>query len=152
MNITEAKSILAAHKGQNLSAIFGKQLKTRKGVEAVVEKVSRIVVRGGIDYDNIKSVQEKRESGELPSENAGLPWGQWAEFPFHIQHKEQDYLRLYPASGLEFIPKVEYYLNGELSTKDAIESLVLKSELPKPNDERPDCMTIKVENIKAFLI
>lgn len=151
MNIIDIKNILKAHKGSNLRAIWGKTLKTRKGVTDIVEKVTGIVVRGGIDYDNLSIVKEKRESGDLPSENAGLSWGEWLEFPIHITHKGTDYARFYPASGIDFPVKVEYYLNGELATKEQVEPLCLASEFPKREDT-PLCYTVKAENVRAILI
>jgi len=151
MNIADIKNILATRKGQNLSAIFGKELKTKKGVDNVVEKVTSIVVRGGIDYDNQKLVKEGREDGSLPEENAGLPWGQWSEFPYHITHKDTDYVRFYSASGLAFEPKVEYYLDGVQVDKATIQPLCLASEFPNRQDA-PLAMTVKAENVKAILI
>lgn len=151
MQIGEIKDIIKSRKGSNLSVIIGKTLKTRKGVSDLVEKVTSIVIRGGIDYDNQKAVQEKRESGELPAENAGLPWGEWVEFPLHIAHKGTDYARFYPASGIDFPVKSEYYLNGELTTKEAVQSLCLASEFPQKKDE-PLCYTIKAENVRAIII
>lgn len=157
MKIQDIIQVVENHKGQNLNAVFGKELKTRKGVSDLVEKVTTLTIRGGIDYENTKAVQEGREDGSLPSENAGLPWGQWVQFPYHIAHKETDYCRFYPASGVdistggEFVPHVEYYLNGELTTKQVIEPLCLASEFPKHN-EKPLCYTIKADNVKAILI
>lgn len=157
MDIETIKEILKAHKGQNLRAIWGKQLKTLKGVEGVVEKVTSIVVRGGCDYENLATVQEGREDGSLPSENQGLPWGEWAEFPLHIGHKGTDYARFYPASGInlstgtEFVPVVEYYLDGELTTREVVQPLCRASEFPS-RDEKPLCFTVKAENVRAILI
>lgn len=166
MNIAEIKNILSTRKGQNLSVIIGKELKTKKHLEndpivmaghnlykgvPKIEKVTRIVVRGGIDYDNQAVVKEGREDGTLPEENAGLPWGEWAEFPYHITHKDQDYVRFYSASGLAFEPKVEYYLNGVQVDKATIQPLCLASEFPTRQDA-PLAMTIKAENVRAILI
>ena len=168
VKIEEIKSVIKSHKGQNLSVILGKQLKTRKrildsamigdneititGEAPVVEKVTSIVIRGGVEYDNQKVVVEGREDGTLPEENAGLPWGQWVEYPFHIEHKGSDYARFYAASGLSFEPKVEYYLNGELTTKAIVEPLCLASEFRKSDDPMPLCMTIKADNVKAIVL
>lgn len=153
MKIKEIVDTLKAEcpKGSNLSAIFGKQLKTRKGIDSIVEKVTRIVVSSGKTYDNQALVKEGREDGTLPEENAGLPWGQWAEFPYHITHKEQDYVRFYSASGVAFEPKVEYYLNGVQVDKATIQPLCLASEFPS-RTEAPLAMTVKAENVKAILI
>ena len=151
MKIADITNLLFTRKGQNLSAIIGKELKTRKGVTDCVEKVTSIVIRAGIDYDNQALVKEGREDGSLPSENAGLPWGQWVNFPFHIEHKGTDYVRFYSASGLAFEPKVEYYLNGILSDKLTIQPLCLASEFPN-RTEAPLAMTVKADNVKAILI
>ena len=168
VKIADIKNILATRKGANLSVVIGKQLKTYKkvidivpigqneyisyGESPVVEKVTSFVIRGGIEYDNQKVVIEGREDGTLPAENAGLPWGQWAEYPFHIEHKGSDYARFYAASGLSFEPKVEYFLNGKPTTKAVIEPLCLASEFRKSDEPMPLCMTIKADNVKAILI
>lgn len=140
------KEKLKAKKGANLSVVFDRQLKTRKGVMEAVTKVTRIVARGGVDYDNIGIVQEKRENGELPSENAGLPWGEWVEFPLHIRHKDVDYARFYPASGIGFKPEVAYFLDGVEVSKEQVQTLCLASEFPK-RDEAPLCFTVKANNV-----
>lgn len=146
MEIESIKGILKAKKGANLSVVFDRQLKTRKGIAEKVTKVTRIVARGGVDYDNLSVVKEKRENGELPSENAGLPWGEWVEFPLHIRHKDVDYARFYPASGIGFKPQVTYYLDGVEVSKEQVQTLCLASEFPK-RDEEPLCFTIKAHNV-----
>ena len=153
MEIEIIKQTLASKKGANLKATWAKKLKTRKDVGAVVvEKKTSMVVRGGIDYDNMKVVQEGREDGSLPSENAGLPWGEWAEFPLHITHKGTDYARFYPASGVniatggDFIPEVTFFINGQEATREEAQAVCLASEFPK-REEAPLCFTIKAENV-----
>jgi hypothetical protein len=146
MNSDKIIETLESHKGQNLRAKWRKPLKTRKGVEDVIEKETQIIVRGGVDYDNIGVVQEKRENGELPTENAGLPWGQWKKFPIIIEHKEQEYARLYPASGINFPVKTKYFFNGIEVPKDEVKEFCLKSEFPE-KDEAPLCYTVKVNSI-----
>jgi hypothetical protein len=146
VEIESIKETLKAKKGANLSVVFDRQLKTRKGVMEKVTKVTRIVARGGVEYDNLGIVQEKRDNGELPSENAGLPWGEWVEYPLHIRHKDVDYARFYPASGIGFKPQVTYYLDGLEVSKEQVQSLCLASEFPK-RDEEPLCFTIKAHNV-----
>lgn len=149
MNIQNIVSIVSSHKGANLKATWEKPLKTRKGVSNNITKRTAIVVRGGVDYDNIGVVQEKRENGELPSENAGLPWGQWVNFPYHIEHKGTDYARFYPASGIKFTPHVQYFIDGVETDKATIQPLCLASEFPV-RDEEPLCFTIKAENVVSL--
>lgn len=155
MEIQSILEIVKAHKGQNIKASWKKTMKTRKGVEHVVEKETSIVIRGGIEYDNTKAVKEGRESGDLPAENAGLTWGEWAEYPLHITHKGADYARFYPASGVniatgeEFIPKVQYYLDGKPVEKNQIESFCLASEF-KSSEDKPLCFTVKADNVQSI--
>jgi hypothetical protein len=168
MEIQQIVSTLKTTKGANRRVFWEKPLKLKKDYRegnTIIKKTS-LVVRSGIDYDNISSVQEARETGELPSENAGLPWGEWAEFPYHIQHKGNDYARFYPASGVdiatgeEFRPVTEYFLNGvnvndiepsdPEATKNWWKGMCLASEFPKPDDEPPRCFTIKAENVVSI--
>lgn len=150
MEVQDYINIVSDKKGANLSAEWKRPMKVRKTAgEISVEKVTKCVVRGGIDYDNIGVVKEGREDGTLPQENAGLPWGEWIAFPFHIAHKGNDYLRLYPASGIEFTPKTTYYLNGEEVGKDIVEPLCLASEF-KVNEQKPLCFTIKAESLVSI--
>ena len=156
MNIVDIKQTLASKKGANLKATWGKKLKTRKdAIGFKVEKVTSLVVRGGIGYDNLGVVQEGRHIGELPAQNAGLPWGTWVEHPLHIEHKGTDYARFYPASGVnvatgkEFVPEVTYYIDGKVATIDEVKHICLASEFPN-RDEKPLCFTIKAENVLAL--
>lgn len=147
MEVQKYIEIVGQKKGANLRAVWERPMKVRKSAgDVTITKMTSAVVRGGIDYDNIKTVQEGRENGEKPAENAGLTWGEWVEFPFHIAHKGNDYLRLYPASGIEFTPNVVYFMNGKEVKKDEIESLCLASEF-KVNEKKPECFTIKAENL-----
>jgi len=153
MNIEIIKQIVKSRKGSNLSAVITKTLKTKKPHAGnKIEKITKLVIRGGVEYDNMGVVKEGREEGTLPSENAGLPWGEWSEYPLHITHKGADYARFYPASGIKFTPHVEYFLNGVSVDKSVIEPLVLASELPKPKEEEPLCFTIKAENVKDIIL
>jgi hypothetical protein len=146
MNIQNIVSVLSSNKGSNLKVIWNRPLKTRKGITSKVEKITRIVARGGVEYDNLGIVQEKRENGELPDQNAGLPWGQWANFPYHIEHKGTDYARFYPASGINFTPQVQYFLDGVEVDKSQVEPLCLASEFPVDR-EAPLCFTVKADSV-----
>lgn len=149
MKVETFIATVSGAKGANLKALWKRPLKVRKGVLDSVEKFTQAVVRTGVDYDNIKVVREGREDGSIPAENAGLPWGEWVQFPYHITHKGADYLRLYPASGIEFTPKVTYFLNGNVVTKEAVEALCLASEF-NVSDDKPTCFTIKADSLVAI--
>ena len=154
MNIEDIKAAIKPRKGSNLSAIVVKTLKTKVSYkDKNITKKTKLVIRGGIGYDNQKAVMEGREDGSLPSENQGLPWGEWADDTgIHITHKGTDYARMYPASGIAFTPKVQYFLDGVEVDKDAIREFCLASEFPKPDDKEPLCFTIKAENIQEITI
>jgi hypothetical protein len=152
MNINLIKETIKGRKGANLSVVIVKPLKTKR-VHAgnVVEKKTNLVIRGGVEYDNLSVVKEGREDGSLPDQNQGLPWGEWAEYPLHITHKGSDYARFYPASGIQFPVTTSYFLNGVEVSKDAVKDLCLSSEFPTHKDE-PLCYTIKAENVRDIIL
>jgi len=152
MEVKEYIEKVSGRKGQNVKAVWQRPMKIRKGVEHVVEKRTAAIIRTGIDYENMQSVKEGRANGDLPEENQGLPWGEWAQFPYHIQHKEKDYLRLYPASGINvatgegFIPEVSYFLDGVEVSKEVVMPLCLASEF-RTDSEPPLVFTIKAGDL-----
>ena len=137
------RAVESKGKGQFSRVKWEKTLKTRKGVTDKVQKYSEVTASFGIDYDNMKLVQEKRELGILPKENAGLPWGTWMDENF-IEHKDNKYLRLYLVPNNHV--KSEYYINGEPASKEECEKLCLASEFRKSTEE-PTVFTINVDNI-----
>jgi hypothetical protein len=131
-------------KGANIVVGWTRPVKVKKAFEGVnLVKVVRMVGRIGIDYDNMKSVQEKRENGELPAENKGLPWGQWHSECI-IEHKGKHYLRLYNGTSKHTHPSVSYLLDGKEIDKAHIENMCLASEL---NESKGDCFTCTLENM-----
>lgn len=137
-------AIGAAPKGANIVVEWVRPCKTRKGVQDSITKAVRMVGRMGIDYDNIGAVQDKRESGELPKENAGLPWGVWATFPYLIEHQGAFYLRLYNGTSEKVKPEVHFFRNGVEVRKDEIAPVLLASE---KEEKHGDCFTCKLENM-----
>lgn len=111
----------------------------------VITKRSFAVVRFGVEYDHMKAVQLKRESGELPAQNAGLKWGEWEMFPYFIRHNGSMYLRCNPSHNNPVT--TEYYLNGVKVDKAQIENMCLASEFRKT--EALDTFTVNVENVIA---
>jgi hypothetical protein len=131
-------------KGANIILEWVRPCKTRKGVQDAITKSVRMVGRIGVEYDNLKAVQEKRESGELPAENAGLPWGNWSEYPWLIEHKGQYYVRLYKGTSASVHPEAHFFRNGVEVEKESIAPLLLASEL---DDSKGETFTCKVENM-----
>ncbi len=140
-----------ARKGQIVTIEFARPLKTRK---ACLDSITKLVVmqaRAGVNYDNMASVIEKRDNGDLPSENAGLPWGQWAKdengnslFPHVIEHKGGKYLRF--ASFASNVPStVKYFRNGLEVDKESIIADCLASEFQER--DALDVFNVKEANI-----
>jgi hypothetical protein len=68
-------------------------------------------------------------------------------FPYIIEHKEAEYIRLYPTDS-----KCEtlYFVNGESTNRDTFASYLTPSDAAKmTSGEKPECFTIKRENIIA---
>lgn len=130
-------------KGQICTLQTVRNMKVRKGQPEVL-KQSSFQCRIGVSYDNIASVIEKRENGQLPAENAGLPWGEWIQFPHLISHNGNHYLRCTKISS-NFIPKTCFYQNGKEISKDEAKIVCLASEFREDQDN--EVFTIKVESI-----
>lgn len=132
-------------KGQWTAMLWERRLKTLKGVESIITKQTSCMARIGVDYENKASTIEGRASGELPATNQGLPWGQWARFPYLIKHKGGLYLRVIPRAGKPL--KTIYRINGQICRREEVESLCLASEF---RDEEPGCLTIKAANLRRI--
>lgn len=133
---------LMSLKGQIATLTTKRTMRTRKGVDPIT-KTSKFQARIGVNYDNITAVQTKRELGELPSENAGLPWGQWVEFPYVIAHNGEYYFRCTTLRN-NFIPQVTYTQGDRPITAEQARAMCLASEF-KHGDS--DVFNVKVSSI-----
>lgn len=138
---TRVQSLLSM-KGTIATLKTVRTMKVRKG-RAEILKQSTFQCRLGVNYDNIAAVQEKRDNGTLPAVNAGLPWGEWIQFPHLIGHKGNHYMRCTTVNS-GFIPKVCFYQNGQEITKEQAQVDALASEFAEKDNE---VFTIKVESI-----
>lgn len=141
-------AILGRKKGQFATVSTERECKIRKGREPI-QKHSTFTIRVGVNYDNQADVQEKRENGELPSENNGLPWGEWVDgyFPYLIENKGVYYVRLTPVYGNENNKQTaQYFRNGVEITRDEAQADCLASEFPKEKTEH-NAMTVKFDSI-----
>jgi hypothetical protein len=136
---------LLALKGQFASLCTERALKVKKG-KAEIMKRSTFVCRVGVNYDNISTVKEARANGDLPAENAGLPWGEWVPglFPYVIAHKGCHYFRCTSVKNDSAIPKVSYTREGVEITKEEAKADALASEFYEKDSE---VFTVKVESI-----
>ncbi len=158
--------LLKENKGRNLRATWRRSAKVRKGITNRIEKETSATIRTGINFANLSAVKEGIQS-EQREEVQPLQWGTWQEFPFIIEHKETEYLRLYPASSVPFQydggvaicqanenaiqrPKVTWYLDGREIPFVLIQEFLLASEHPKPIEETPICFTIKLQDLVSL--
>jgi hypothetical protein len=134
---------LLSRKGQIVTLVTERDCKVRKGMEPV-RKHSEFQARVGVNYDNIKAVQEKRAEGVLPAENAGLPWGQWVEFPYVIEHKGEYYVRCTVVRN-NFRKAPVYTVHGDVIEREMAQVMCLASEFKDGDDN--DVFNIKVSSI-----
>lgn len=148
MTVEQIKSVIRERetkKGCFTTALWEHKCKCKKAyANDKLYKTSVAIVRLGVTYDNIGNVKEKRENGELPKENQGLPWGEWEYFPYLIKHNGKNYLRMTLTNGNPV--KSRYCLNGKMVTYDEIEHMLLSSEKPKQGS-KPDVITVDIENL-----
>jgi hypothetical protein len=138
MNIND----IMMRKGTIVTVTSQKEVKVKKG-NAPITKLSVFQARLGVTYDNMKSVQEKREDGRLPEQNQGLPWGNWKVFPYVIEHKGKEYIRFSKVNSS--VPtKTVYLRDGQEVSVDEVKSVALASEFSKSD---LDCFNILADNI-----
>lgn len=128
----------------------------------LLEKQTVGVVRAGINYANLSAVKQGIEEGTRgPVEE--LPWGSWSVdsegkslFPYLINHKNTEYIRLYPSEGINHVPKSIFFVNGEEVTKEEFAKYLTPSEARKllePKEEdKPLCFTIKMQNLLPIVL
>lgn len=120
-----------------------------KGVD--LEKRTTAIVRSGISYENLSAVQKGIEEGTR-GEVESLPWGEWkvdsqgeSLFPYVIEHKGQDYYRLYPTDSK---CETHYYVNGEEVEKEKFAEYLTPGKARELFEEKnPLCFTVKADNI-----
>jgi hypothetical protein len=145
MELSQVKAaIIGTPKGANIILEHERDCKVRKGVAESIRKHVRTVGRIGIEYNNVAAVQEKRRTDELPAEPQPLPWGQWSEYPYLIEHKGTYYIRLYRGTSPLVKPKTFFLLNGKEIDKSEIEEKLLASE---KRISTADTITVKVKDI-----
>jgi len=103
-----------------------------------LRKVVTAVVMTGASYADLR-VNKGVETGPLP-------WGEWKDGcePFVIQHKGNDYARLYV---IEHGVKAVYTVDGEVVTRDEYEGYLTPSQrnAPRPNG---GCITVKMDGVR----
>ena len=139
MNIIQ---YLLTRKGQIVTVRARRNCKVKKG-SPTIEKETIFQAAVGVNYDNKATVIEKRLSGDLPAENAGLPWGEWETRPYVIRHKGKRYFRFSTVRN-NFVPKIKYFLDGKEVERREIEQYLKSEEL---KDVERDCFNYEESTI-----
>lgn len=95
-------------------------------------------VMTGVEYRNL-AANNDRETG-------GLPWGEWAQYPYLITHKGTYYARLYTVDGTI---RTTYKIDGRIVTREAFLDMLTPSTR---NPSRPvgGTITVKVDNLTVL--
>ena len=126
-------------------------------------KKSSGVFRAGINFSKLGSVIDGIRDGER-GEVQKLPWGKWKQFPYIIEHKDTEYVRLYPPGDTitnddgttkrvsdwgRAKMEVEYFVDGKPVDKKTFNGYLTPSEANKDGD-LPDCFTVKRSNLTSL--
>ena len=143
--MTNFLETLMSRKGQIVTVKTIRAVKMRKGQPAV-NKASEFQCRVGVTYDNIQAVQDGRADGTLPAQNAGLPWGEWIEFPYTIGHKGETYVRCTLLKNNFRRAPVFTLMDGTEIARADVMPLALASEF-KEKDEDSVVFNIRLSSI-----
>jgi len=133
-------------KGQYVSLVTRTEVKPAATYKDVVlEKIISSKYRAGIQFKNLKSVQDAIEAGER-DEVQPLRWGKWKQYPYVIEHKEKEYIRLYPSTNSDNGMEVKYKVNGQEVPRSTFNSYLKPSDLNKQGTA-PECYYIALDNI-----
>jgi hypothetical protein len=156
---TPEVSALIKYRGQAVKIKTIKAMPLRKnGIDGlpinqstIVLKESVFVGRVGVNYDNQKDVIAKRESGELPKENAGMKWGEWVPglekyVKRHVNKLGELnlYFRFSTVKGAFKYKQVQYFVNGVPCDKETAQNFCTKFE---DDSKDLDCFDIHIKNI-----
>lgn len=137
---------LKTQQGKLVEIVSERDLKVRKGQDTV-KKRSTVQCRIGMVYDELETVQEKRENGALPEENQGLPWGKWVAFPYLIEHKGEYYVRCTVDKDAKRTAPT-FTRGGETISREVAQSVALASEFSDRSDT--DIFNLKVSTIESI--
>jgi hypothetical protein len=139
-------SIKSIRKGTLMVLGYKKPLTMRAAFRSQpLYRVWRGTVRPGCNYDELGVVKEMREDGRLPEENAGLPYGEWDEFPYTIKHNGKIQYR-FTRTGGRTLSSVIVDAEGNAVDIELAKTMAVKSEFDKPA-KPPTVMNVREENI-----
>lgn len=134
-------------KGQFKVVEWLRPCEVKKTCPAPIFKHTRMVMRAGINYDNMRSVIEGRANGTLPAVNVGLPYGKWLVFPYIIECNGEVMLRLYPNGNGQV--EEHFFMNGMEVDRDSVACYLYASEL-RYDDSQPLVKNVKLKNMVSL--
>jgi hypothetical protein len=113
-----------------------------------VRKRCYVNIRVGLDYERTVNTHLKKE-GKDGVETLNLPWGIWLLPNLVIKHKDNFYLRVYPAKALDIV----YMLDGKEVDKSKVEHWLApqKDNNRYGLDDKVVVRTIKFSNIQKLI-
>jgi hypothetical protein len=99
-------------------------------------KITRALVMTGVEYANL-AVNKDTETG-------ALPWGEWKRYPYVIEHKGQEYVRV---NTIDRTLTTLYYVDGiDVDRQQFLDYLTpSQREAKRPNG---GTLTIKASNMR----
>jgi len=110
-----------------------------------LEKFTSSKFRAGISFQNLKSVKDAIESKER-GEVQPLPWGKWKQYPYIVEHKDKEYIRLYPAINSDTGMEVVYKVDGKEVSRSEYNEYLNPSSVAKQGTQQ-ECYMVAAENI-----
>ena len=152
MNALNLVSFHENKRGQNVTVAWRRDAHTRKTNPPPfkLEKQTVARVTTGKDHERRAGVVELRESGK---EAAGLSGKEWKTFPLILSSVKtgKEYLRVYPGTGTESAPLVQWFADGKPVAKSDVAPYLLASETnERERDAALDCFDVGCENIVAI--
>jgi len=150
---SEVLDTILSCKGSHVSVHYQTFDKPRKESKASgVIELKRIVkgaFRAGLEFKNLKEIKEAIAAGER-GEIQPRKWGVYTKYPFLLEHKGEEYIALYPASG-GFIqrPKTTYFVNGQETDRASYNAHLTDSEQAKKEQQAAGELAIHPLDLKV---
>lgn len=139
--------IAGLRKGAAYALKIARPVKVKKGQPSFT-KHTRTTIRAGINYDNMKAVQQGRADGALPEENQGLPYGEWYLFPYVIVHKGEYHYR-FATSEIGRMETFYTDAEGNRVDREVVKASAYASEFAE-RDQPMTVFNVKETNIVSF--
>lgn len=143
-------------KGTYCNVCYTKPLPVRKSAgEHQVYKTVKTTVRMYVGYDNMKTVQEKRNNGLLPTTNQGLfPNQTWSIPGLLIKNlvTGKETVRFAVASNTKNKAEVHYFVDGKEISKDELKNSNICTAAAFPPSTDKDVFNVTLDYINSISV